>query len=185
MAICHTDGCARGTGESLTIAWRCRGCHADSQFSTMRSGAFLTGRMIDRGLATLHRTIFDPVLSHARMTNGTNSSLRGGMIDPLVGEALMIALAMVMLDVLGDCAPEVVLAGNELIDHPSAQRTRGPVSRRQRMGRILTYYRSAAWPYHSFRVLGQCGFHSTSGSFGRCWRIVARAGVGLRSLAVL
>src|SRR6187401_1559445 len=102
VAICHTDGCARGTGESLTIAWRCRGCHADSQFSTMRSGAFLTGRMIDRGLATLHRTIFDPVLSHARMTNGTNSSLRGGMIDPLVGEALMIALAMVMLDVLGD-----------------------------------------------------------------------------------
>jgi hypothetical protein len=64
--------------------------------------AFLTGTMIDRGLATLHRTIFDPVLFHARtrshtprltvvvvkdsteslaLTNGTNSSLRGRMID--------------------------------------------------------------------------------------------------------
>ena len=48
------------------------------------------------------------------------------------------AVAQVVLDVLGDCAPEVALAGNELIDHPSAQRTRGPVSRRQRMGRIPT-----------------------------------------------
>ena len=35
--------------------------------------------------------------------------------------------------------------GNELINRPSAQRTRGPVRRRQRMGGILTYYyRSAA-----------------------------------------
>ena len=35
--------------------------------------------------------------------------------------------------------------GNELIDRPPAQRTRGPVRRRQRMGGILThYYQSAA-----------------------------------------
>src|SRR6188472_2408812 len=40
-------------------------------------------------------------------------------------------------------------------------------------------------PYHSFRVRAQCGFHSKSGSFGRWWRSVARAGIGLRSLAVL
>jgi transposase InsO family protein len=34
---------------------------------------------------------------------------------------------------------------NELIDHPPAQRMRGPVRRRQRMGGILShYYRSAA-----------------------------------------
>ena len=35
--------------------------------------------------------------------------------------------------------------GNELIDSPPTQRTRGPVHRRQRMGGILShYYRSAA-----------------------------------------
>ena len=35
--------------------------------------------------------------------------------------------------------------GNELIDGPPIQRTRGPVHRRQRMGGILSYYyRSAA-----------------------------------------
>jgi hypothetical protein len=41
--------------------------------------------------------------------------------------------------------------GSELIDRPSAQRTRGPVLRRERMGGILTYYdRSAAQPYRPF-----------------------------------
>jgi putative transposase len=34
--------------------------------------------------------------------------------------------------------------GNELIDRPSAHRTRGPIRRRQRIGILTHYYRSAA-----------------------------------------
>ena len=85
VAICHAEGCTRVTRRIIDkFAWRCRGCHADSQFSTMRSGAFLTGRMIDRGLATLHRTIFDPVLSHAR-TRSNTSRLTGSTSYGRVG----------------------------------------------------------------------------------------------------